>query len=461
MVIGDGKALAKAVRNVYGSCAIVQRCQTHKVRNDVQQTAGHRPSLGYQCRVQGQEMKSTKLIELEAVRGIAAVLVLVHHLLLGFFPRSHGLLFPDEPYALFGTPLFAFINGSAAVVLFFVLSGFVLTVRAQASHSVRPLILSAMRRWPRLLVPVLCVNLVSGLLAGWGYYHNVPVSVAVGSPWLGWFFAQPPAEWTTFLAAAREGTVTTFLNGENYFNSSLWTMFYEFYGSFLAFCAAAAIILTARRYALIVLSLGTFAVALLNPYFVTFVAGMALATFYTSSHWQSFTQWISRRGRLSGALLVCGIIVMLGYHEAFAPSANPLGLYAPLLPVFRVFPLGLRVLLHTAAAVLVLLSALSIPSVGQRLRGRAGSFVGRLSFPLYLVQVPVICSVGSATHELVFPLWGGAGARLAAFAASGLASIVAALPIMWLESKWLFRISVWFGPGTWVTKLPRHMGGSR
>lgn len=37
VVIDGGKALAKAVRNVYGSRAIVQRCQAHKVRNVVEQ----------------------------------------------------------------------------------------------------------------------------------------------------------------------------------------------------------------------------------------------------------------------------------------------------------------------------------------------------------------------------------------------------------------------------------------
>lgn len=36
-VLDGGKALAKAVRNVYGSRAIVQRCQAHKVRNVVDQ----------------------------------------------------------------------------------------------------------------------------------------------------------------------------------------------------------------------------------------------------------------------------------------------------------------------------------------------------------------------------------------------------------------------------------------
>lgn len=46
VVIDGGKALAKAVRNVYGSRAIVQRCQAHKVRNVVEQLPDDaRPSV--------------------------------------------------------------------------------------------------------------------------------------------------------------------------------------------------------------------------------------------------------------------------------------------------------------------------------------------------------------------------------------------------------------------------------
>src|SRR3954452_14928711 len=100
-------------------------------------------------------MKSRKfLVELEALRGIAAIIVLVHHFMLGFTPRFHGLLYPDQPLSLLGTPVFALINGSAAVVIFFVLSGFVLTVGLFKSRSLRGALISTVKRWPRLAITV-------------------------------------------------------------------------------------------------------------------------------------------------------------------------------------------------------------------------------------------------------------------------------------------------------------------
>src|SRR5215210_4811056 len=111
-------------------------------------------------------MEPQKLVELEAARGVAAVVVLVHHVLIAFFPRFHGLRFPDETVSMYGTPLFALINGSAAVVVFFVLSGFVLTKEIFEKRSTTKLLISAVKRWPRLVPSVFVVNVGAGVLAG-------------------------------------------------------------------------------------------------------------------------------------------------------------------------------------------------------------------------------------------------------------------------------------------------------
>jgi peptidoglycan/LPS O-acetylase OafA/YrhL len=71
-----------------------------------------------------------KIYALEAVRGLASILVFFHHFILGFLPQYHGVLAgTNGSQALIGSVFFAFINGTAAVVLFFVLSGFVLSYK--------------------------------------------------------------------------------------------------------------------------------------------------------------------------------------------------------------------------------------------------------------------------------------------------------------------------------------------
>src|SRR5438128_873511 len=114
----------------------------------------------------------SKLIELEALRGIAAMMVLLHHFLLVVAPRLHGRQFPDDPIALVRTPLYALVNGTAAVSIFFVLSGFVLTFRAMEKGDWRPLLAGAFKRWPRLVPLVAMVNALSALFVMLGLYQD-------------------------------------------------------------------------------------------------------------------------------------------------------------------------------------------------------------------------------------------------------------------------------------------------
>ena len=113
-----------------------------------------------------------KLIELEALRGIAAVIVLLHHFLVVVAPRLHGRNFPDDPIALVRTPLFALVNGTAAVSIFFVLSGFVLTLRAMEQRDWRQIVAGVVKRWPRLVPLVVTTNILSAVFVLLGLYHD-------------------------------------------------------------------------------------------------------------------------------------------------------------------------------------------------------------------------------------------------------------------------------------------------
>jgi peptidoglycan/LPS O-acetylase OafA/YrhL len=115
---------------------------------------------------------------------LAALVVLAHHTLLAFAPRLDGLFFPAERFGLFGTPFYAFLNGAAAVALFFVLSGFVLTYRIIATGNPAGLGIAALKRWPRLAGLVALVTFGAGLLAWGGLYWNVEASELSKSPWL-------------------------------------------------------------------------------------------------------------------------------------------------------------------------------------------------------------------------------------------------------------------------------------
>ena len=92
-----------------------------------------------------------KIIPLEALRGAAALVVVVHHFVLGFLPFYHGIL-PGtlSDLALAGSSAFVMINGTGAVIVFFVLSGYVLSLKGRRPDAVSAILDTALKRWLRL-----------------------------------------------------------------------------------------------------------------------------------------------------------------------------------------------------------------------------------------------------------------------------------------------------------------------
>lgn len=107
-------------------------------------------------------MESTKKIGyLEGIRGVAAMLVVLHHFLLAFYPSYY---FGGDPTSLhlphnlelryWQSPLSIITNGEFMVALFFVLSGFVLSRSYFQTGQIETLASSAARRYLRLYIPV-------------------------------------------------------------------------------------------------------------------------------------------------------------------------------------------------------------------------------------------------------------------------------------------------------------------
>jgi peptidoglycan/LPS O-acetylase OafA/YrhL len=148
---------------------------------------------------------------LEAMRGIAALIVVASHLVRAF--SSHQL---SEIWV--GKPWFVFINGEAAVTFFFVLSGYVLTLRPLRSGDPLATVRGVIKRWPRLAGPVLVATVLSCLLWNLGAYHHLEAAAITGSQWLATFATGFPSETAvsdmSLIAAIEQGTWRTFIYGD-------------------------------------------------------------------------------------------------------------------------------------------------------------------------------------------------------------------------------------------------------
>lgn len=377
--------------------------------------------------------QSKKIIELEALRGIAAIVVLLHHFMLGFTPRLHGLLYPDQPYSIFGTPLFAFVNGSAAVVVFFVLSGFVLTVGIFTSESSVRTLVAALKRWPRLALTVTGVNVIAGALMAHSLFENVHAATVVPSIWLGWFYNWQSIGTREIVDAAIEGA-TTFFTGSARYNSNLWTMYYEFWGSMIALGCAFVILAISNRYmqTLFLFTLWLIT-SVFSAYLGSFIVGVAIAASYVRRKEVEWPAW-------TAIVIVPAIIVLFGYHENLI-SNRAEGWYKILNSLTLQNPSLVRVLLHSVAATLVILLFLHVPKVKQAMNGRVGKTLGFMSFAIYLSQILVICSASSWAYDALRSAPHIIRIAVCLFVTiSG--TILLAIPFAFIDRWWVQRLSI-------------------
>jgi peptidoglycan/LPS O-acetylase OafA/YrhL len=165
---------------------------------------------------------------LDGLRGVAALVVFIGHLALVVLPDLLGV---SGTYgwsiwltAIGKSPLAVLWNGNAAVCIFFVLSGYVMTEFASGTKLSLPA--QAIRRYLRLAIPILITSSFAWLLLSYGLMRNA-VNPDVTGGWLGsWYRFEP-----SFPDMIQEALFGTFATGSNAYNCNLWTMNAELAGS--------------------------------------------------------------------------------------------------------------------------------------------------------------------------------------------------------------------------------------
>lgn len=359
-------------------------------------------------------MPVEKNLSLEALRGVASLIVLFHHFILGFLPLYHGVIGgTNGALALAGTIWFASINGTAAVCLFFVLSGHVLTAAFFSHGSTAGLWQKAVSRYPRLFVPIMASLLLSYGLFQLNLMRFQDAAQLSGSDWLANFaygFLEQSHQ-PTLADVAQSSVWGVIFGGDAKLNTNLWTMKIEYLGSLLAYAVTFFLCRHGRAFAFLMLLAVSLAVVFIQPYLIAFLAGVAIARFRLHMP----------NGPMSLTAFLAGLYLFGYYYDEQH--------YA----VFARLPLeaGMkRVLLHTLAAALIICAVLRSGTPAGRLRS-ISIWLGRISFPLYLVHTLVIASFSSQVYVAV-TAWKPGGPVLLITA---LATLVALVPLVFLFMK--------------------------
>ena len=293
---------------------------------------------------------------LDGLRGWAAFSVLIYHIFIDGLPANDFMA--DR---ILWSKAFL-LNGTLAVCIFFVVSGFSLSIRYLETGEARGLARIAAGRYLRLTIPIFAICAISYVLM---------MSGVIGPA------STRPTPLDTYLAFAPSlqnlfgfGLFKVFFaySSSETYDPPLWTMSYEFFGSFMVFIILA--IVRGWHARIIVFAGLALALTLWQSYFALFVGGILIADLFAR-----LDAWPSA-SRYGAALCACGMILGL----SLAPWFNAV---------------------YIAVATLLVAGVAFCGPIRALFENRLSDFLGWMSYPLYLVQAPVVYAFSvNALHYL-------------------------------------------------------------
>ncbi len=310
---------------------------------------------------------SAKINSAESIRGLACLAVVFSHIAMSFFPYLHHFDIAEVTdlawvHAVHHSPFAFFYSGDAAVFVFFVLSGFVLSYAIlnkpeQFDQKIKNMMV---KRYPRLMIPALTSCLIIWLVFQFVHIdsHNV------GS-WLQAFTVQN----FSLAHTLYEGTIGAFLFSESEVNWVLWTMTIELMGSFVLF-----FLLYLYHYKKILFWIGSLIIPLLAFYWRGRGFSLGISSFIVGIYIYLYAKTLSNYAAVP--MLIIGLY-LAGAHNTSASYQWLHTIFGDLTYDYSNF----------FAGILIVYSVLMNPLLSKGLDHPVLVWLGKLSFSIYLLHL--------------------------------------------------------------------------
>ncbi|MFW2043347.1 acyltransferase family protein [Acinetobacter sp. ULE_I001] len=358
----------------------------------------------------------SKINSAESIRGLACMAVVFSHLSLIYVPFLHNfesLTSSGYPLVVFfhNSPFCFLFSGTAAVYVFFVLSGYVLSYAILSKNSVNEKIASmAVKRYPRLAIPAFTSCILTFFIL-----YFVEIDTSNVSSWI-----QLYGKSGTFLNAIYEGTLGAFIFGESSLNFVLWTMQIELIASFIIFFLL-YIFYNKSRF-----TFNIFA-TLLPLIFIPISLKLVLGTYAFVLGMQLYIY-----GKKTPSLLTMTALIVGLYFAGVHTTSSSYSFFTDIL--------GAKAyqLLNFIAGFLIVYGVLFNDKVSLFLDKRPFVLLGKLSFSIYLLHVILLYTV---SIPLFNSLYEYLNYSLAAFV-SALITIILILVLSYFYSKYIDDFSI-------------------
>jgi peptidoglycan/LPS O-acetylase OafA/YrhL len=347
--------------------------------------------MTYGTRTKSSSTNATRVDFLDGIRGWASFAVLLSHILMCFLVLTTPFLRYDRERLtadissnnyldiICGIFIKFITDGRLAVLIFFVLSGYALSV-GQLNLEKRNLALATASRYFRLMIPILVTSLIAYALLRLNLMFNLEVATTheKSFEWLGSFYK--------FDASLKDAIKFSFYDvffkydGDKTYNPSLWTMPIEIIGSFMIY-AYLGIFRAEENINWKVILPSTMALFIFRPLYSCFLIGYVIAEINKKYDGDYLFSILKTKKVEILFLLIFFISATLS--TLFRDNDYVTCLFATFIVISVSFSKNLK----------------SFCSNGL------SNYLGRISFPLYLIQIPIICSLSSFLY-LKLPTFG-------------------------------------------------------
>ncbi|EOA84804.1 uncharacterized protein SETTUDRAFT_163634 [Exserohilum turcica Et28A] len=337
-----------------------------------------------------------------ALRGVASFMVVCGHLCTAFVPWLHRpAADPKTAPHLFQLPFFRLaVGGRSAVALFFLVTGYVNSIgpisKSRAGNydaAFHAIARSALARSGRLILPTMIATIISWFMAQTNAYH---MTKHVDAQWIrqGWH-RQEPSLWMA-LTSLFKAQVETWTIGWDEYDGTQWTLHLFLQGAFLVYTTMLATVLVRPKARFIIY-------AVMYAYFwqvgkeitvgsiegLNIVTGMFVAELH--NHYKDSATSVLP-APIPAIMIVCGMF-MAGFPQEAFGNARWSDTMSKIMLSLTAEKTDIRRYWDHLGAATVLLGIFFSRNARKLLTSPVFNFLGRVSFPVYLIHNTFIKTV--------------------------------------------------------------------
>lgn len=282
------------------------------------------------------------------------------------------------------TPLNIIMGGKFGVRIFMTISGFFVGYRFFTTGDKTSLTQGVVKKYFRLVFPILAANLVIWLLMKLGLFMNAEASAVIGSGlYVGNYNQFEPG----LLSAVWEAVWGCFVNGANKYNGPLWFIYYEFFGTILVAAILSLLGNSRARYVAYVIA----GILTIRSDFLAFILGAVVCDLtYQPPAWIAK---LSEKKWLMWLLLLFGL--GLGSYPPIGEPERLVGsIYALIPPKVMIY--------YIIGASCLLYAVLHLKAPQKVLGSRKLTWLNTYSYGFYLAHFGVLCTFSSGLYLALY-----------------------------------------------------------